>query len=678
MLIRKNIWYRKVIACLLSAMLVAMFIPTYSFAEAEDDSKEVQESVVQTDASLPSEADESDASDDLEIKADQPDAPSQELPEAVPSNNLELQESTLPKTSEKIEVPSLAMSPTTEPEPAELQSDIDTLAVSPQATSFIEMHNPDSISSGTVGTHQATFFNYLASGQPAGHVKVHTGSDYYSGSSSTISDVTVGDTVGIAIDVNEGYLLNKIGINGTVYQWNAASTWWYASDGSELPWTVLIGSFESMYFPFKFTAELHIDFEFTQKQSEQSTIFLDDGTYGTDYKQSKGTIEYSVDNGITWNGLDQGTTQSGTGYVLPSKNGFMLRTQLVNPAYTVEMFNDAGQPVAVPTAEGVSYPAGSYHMQINDFVTVRWAYAEGVSSDDIVTGGRIAQLSWVGADGLPVVVNDSAEGGYAMIPAGAEVTAILQPNYGYQFIAGGFNGGTLPVEAGAAEGQFTFTMPATNLHFAATFSPVSDEALVSSPEITTASLSKGQNATSTGTLRLDVASLQPSSEQQQAMQDALSQAGSRGQLSLMMDLKLSRIINKGNSTQAWETMLSDLNEDVVVGVKPEMALDPNATYEAVRIHNGASSVIPATYNAETGEVNFATDGFSEYALAITPASSQPKALDTDRPASNVVVSKASLARTGDESLAAIAFLCAALLCGFLVACGSAQRTRKDK
>ena len=100
-----------------------------------------------------------------------------------------------------------------------------------------------------------------------------------------------------------------------------------------------------------------------------------------------------------------------------------------------------------------------------------------------------------------------------------------------------------------------------------------------------------------------------------------AQAGN-GEIQSYLSMDLFQVVNKGNSNDAWETQLTDLNAklNVTLQVKDEMK-NQQGTYYVIREHDGAYEKLPATYDAASGTITFATDKFSAYALVFEAGTS---------------------------------------------------------
>lgn len=93
------------------------------------------------------------------------------------------------------------------------------------------------------------------------------------------------------------------------------------------------------------------------------------------------------------------------------------------------------------------------------------SYTIEVSRKDITTEDSVY---WLVGNFLWSYLETDA--GSAVLPSGAELTVALIPEYGYQLISFGINGGTF--ETGDEVGVYTFTIPRGNFHLGAHFAQI--------------------------------------------------------------------------------------------------------------------------------------------------------------------------------------------------------------
>lgn len=224
------------------------------------------------------------------------------------------------------------------------------------------------------------------------------------------------------------------------------------------------------------------------------------------------------------------------------------------------------------------------------------------SEDSVVKNGRARVIAGNGYT--------QTHGGYTdyIVEEGTQVTIELLPDYGYQYASGGLNG--VPTAPDEGKATYKFIMPDNHLHLSAIFEKSEDIIKVNSQDIKDASITVAGNDIK-GNAKLTIDDKTASSAETQKINSVLNgmTVGS------VLDLKLSEEIAKnGSKTDTWSTNITELNEDVNIKIKLDEELTGFASYKIVRIHNGVSEVLDATYNSSTGELSFNTDRFSTYAV----------------------------------------------------------------
>lgn len=252
--------------------------------------------------------------------------------------------------------------------------------------------------------------------------------------------------------------------------------------------------------------------------------------------------------------------------------------------------------------------------------TVTWTYDSSLGEDAKVSNGTVRILSATTADnqnGIGAVNEQTDQKGLVEIKPGSTVTVEIKPNYGYQFVAGALNGQT--VTAGETVSQFTFTMPETNLHLSALFTPKADKVSVNSSQITAGKIANGQNAIDSGNLQLAI-----SDASESAVADAtkgMEEKAGDAEIQLYLTMGLSQVVNKGNENTAWENPLTDLKGSVSVTLSlPENLKNESGTFYVIREHKNSDGTmaydrIQASHNKSDGTITFPTNKFSTYALA---------------------------------------------------------------
>lgn len=251
--------------------------------------------------------------------------------------------------------------------------------------------------------------------------------------------------------------------------------------------------------------------------------------------------------------------------------------------------------------------------------TVTWTYDSSLGEDAKVSNGTVKILSAITADnqnGIGAINDQNSREGLVEIKPGSTVTVEIKPNYGYQFVAGALNGQT--VTAGETVSQFTFTMPETNLHLSALFTPKADKVSVNSSKITTGKIANGQNAIDSGNLQLAISD---ASESAVADAEEMKEKAGDAKIQLYLTMGLSQVVNKGNESTAWENPLTDLKGSVSVTLSlPENLKNESGTFYVIREHKNSDGTttydrIQASHNKSDGTITFPTNKFSTYALA---------------------------------------------------------------
>lgn len=251
--------------------------------------------------------------------------------------------------------------------------------------------------------------------------------------------------------------------------------------------------------------------------------------------------------------------------------------------------------------------------------TVTWTYDSSLGEDAKVSNGTVKILSAITADnqnGIGAINDQTDQKGLVEIKPGSTVTVEIKPNYGYQFVAGALNGQT--VTAGETVSQFTFTMPETNLHLSALFTPKADKVSVNSSKITTGKIANGQNAIDSGNLQLAISD---ASESAVADAEEMKEKAGDAKIQLYLTMGLSQVVNKGNESTAWENPLTDLKGSVSVTLSlPENLKNESGTFYVIREHKNSDGTttydrIQASHNKSDGTITFPTNKFSTYALA---------------------------------------------------------------
>ena len=300
------------------------------------------------------------------------------------------------------------------------------------------------------------------------------------------------------------------------------------------------------------------------------------------------------------------------------------------------------------------------------------AEQHGFGNDCVIEHGSVEIISAQLGDGTVVNAAELAGGniadastrldgdfGYAEFKAGTKVTIKFTPDYGYQLLSASLNGGKLTA-VDSQVGTFVLDMPATDLHLSALFTKSEDKVNTASTKVDGATLGNAENIIGSGNLQLNIADIS-GTELNQIQSGMQAQAGN-GEIQSYLSMDLFQVVNKGNSNDAWETQLTDLNAklNVTLQVKDEMK-NQQGTYYVIREHDGAYEKLPATYDAASGTITFATDKFSAYALVFEAGTSSGTTTPGSGTTGNTTAgntSQTATVKTGDMTPVGIWFLLA--------------------
>ena len=175
---------------------------------------------------------------------------------------------------------------------------------------------------------------------------------------------------------------------------------------------------------------------------------------------------------------------------------------------------------------------------------------------------------------------------------------------------------------------FTFNVKVNqNTHFCVYFEAVSDTVDVTAESVTDASITNGENATDSGSLKMTVADI----NKDEVSEEFKKQVGQSAENALYLDMNLFQIVSKGGENGNWENQLTDLNDAITVTLRVPAPIDGNSYY-IVREHGENAdktysridvTFVPDKNDPTMGTVTFETDKFSSYALAQAQLMSAP-------------------------------------------------------
>ncbi|MGN1417229.1 MAG: chitobiase/beta-hexosaminidase C-terminal domain-containing protein [Oscillospiraceae bacterium] len=257
----------------------------------------------------------------------------------------------------------------------------------------------------------------------------------------------------------------------------------------------------------------------------------------------------------------------------------------------------------------------SDYWQIGNFL---WFYKEtsGADEDDLILNGKM-ELIGITFNDEPFEQteyfnwdDDGKNGGSAVLPAGAEITVKIIPEYGYQLTSFGVNG--FGFGTGTEQSVFTFVVEQGNFHLGASITKVEDKVESGSDAVTDGNIQLGDGEIDTGSVVLSVDTA--GDENRSDFEDELANHNDLNGYTIgsILDINLSQVLYKGNTTDFWETPLNDLSSEA------EISLDLTGNFTDVVVlhqnHDGSFEMLPTAF--ENGKITFTTDSFSEFALAV--------------------------------------------------------------
>ena len=210
-------------------------------------------------------------------------------------------------------------------------------------------------------------------------------------------------------------------------------------------------------------------------------------------------------------------------------------------------------------------------------------------------------------------VDDATKEGFIRFEKGNVIVFEFVPQYGYQLTSVNMNG--LPLSPQDNTNQYILdTADANgNGHFSATFTKTNDTVKTYSSAITSGVLDLSTGAIDAGTGRLSVNDFTPSAEQV----TEFTNTASGYEIADYLDLDMQQIFYKGanDDSNVWSNDLAQLAADANISLELAEGVNGNDVAIVHEKHDGTYELISGTYDANTHTVTFATDGFSNYAIA---------------------------------------------------------------
>lgn len=358
-------------------------------------------------------------------------------------------------------------------------------------------------------------------------------------------------------------------------------------------------------------------------------------------------------DGIKVNGNGLSTGGTGSGYSVTGTCVGYGSSYSGSKTNTIEFCNAFGAAAIVSaTINGTNYPAtgsdptmvtavvpaaDSYDIVLtygaaSDDITIVWAYDRDEAirlygnDDAYVEHGKVEVVSIT--RGSTIIydstqpsssVNVSASGGYIALKKGDDVVLKLIPDYGYQLQSASVNGETLVPQDTVS--TFKLTNIQGNLHFAGVFVSASDT-INASGTVQSATIANGQNAASSGNLKMDIAD---NGGYTTDVTGVVS--GENVSPVASVDIFLTQVVSKGTAGSNWTNGITSFSNPITVGINLG-STTPGAgeTFSVVRDHNGTLQELDATYDAASNTLYFPTNQFSTYTIVTKVTDqSQPSA-----------------------------------------------------
>ena len=306
-----------------------------------------------------------------------------------------------------------------------------------------------------------------------------------------------------------------------------------------------------------------------------------------------------------------------------------------NVKLTSVLINNAAQTITAPNGRNVYTlsAADSYTIDITGTATenynINWSnpgYTDPSTPEDVKIKNGNAKVVKVYDNAtdmndisasIPCVANgcvdENTKEGFIHFEKGNVIVFEFVPEYGYQLTSVNMNG--LPLDPQADVNQYVLdTADATgNGHFSATFTKTSDAVKTYSNVVKSGVLDLSSGAINAGTGLLSVNDFEPSADQT----TKFAETASGYQIANYLDLSMQQIFYKGSddSTNVWSNDLSQLAANADISLELAEGINGNDVAVVHEKHDGTYELISSNYDATTNTISFATDGFSNYAIA---------------------------------------------------------------
>jgi len=204
---------------------------------------------------------------------------------------------------------------------------------------------------------------------------------------------------------------------------------------------------------------------------------------------------------------------------------------------------------------------------------------------------------------------------------GTKVKFTLVPDPGYQYKAGTFTANDGPIndnvlfQATSDPGVYIYTMGKNAVYMKCEFEAATDEVNVDADGVDGGSIDMGENELN-GSMEFNV---EDAGTLSSGDTTAINNAKSSGnEIGATLDLSLSNVIETVTGENAWETPVTELENDMTVSLELDYQTGGNSNYEVIRVHDGVTEKLDASdvsYNNVTHTLTFETDKYSTYAIA---------------------------------------------------------------
>ena len=209
----------------------------------------------------------------------------------------------------------------------------------------------------------------------------------------------------------------------------------------------------------------------------------------------------------------------------------------------------------------------------------------------------------------------SPEGrGFVQLAEGNVVIFEFVPEYGYQLTSVSANGTKLKPQE--TINQYKYVMPATNIHFQATFTKTEDIVKSATSKVTSGSVTIGKDEIKSGTTVLSVKDATLTDTQKNSFKEKAGEY----EVSNILDIKLDQVFYKGSTdlNDVWTNSLgssSNLKTPATITLKLDKGVDGDTVVLVHEKHDGTYEVIDTTYDETNHTISFKTSSFSNYAIA---------------------------------------------------------------